>query len=263
MRLRRAVALLVLGLAQLQPPLGALAETKTGGSGGAAGPPSTSPRVPDRLTRTAAEVVRTTRQYRESLDRLLQIRERDFAELSAREEEARAQLGQRPEARAELEEILFALEPVRERLEEVRAWINEADQLLAEAIIIEELSKLPRLAVGGYVETPMLMRYNGAARFTLDDLPAIERFFLDTFKRALPVSARGQSALHDRMGLDHRNAVDVAVHPDGPEGRSLMAYLRQIGVPFIGVRGAVPGASTGAHVHIGQPSPRLIMVRPR
>jgi len=48
----------------------------------------------------------------------------------------------------------------------------------------------------------------------------------------------------------------VALHPDSREGQSLIAYLRQSGIPFIAFRGAVPGAATGAHIHIGQPSPR-------
>ena len=74
----------------------------------------------------------------------------------------------------------------------------------------------------------------------------------------LPRSAFGQTKVHDRLGLDHRTAIDVAVHPDSAEGGWLMQYLRQAGIPFIGVRDMVPGASTGAHVHIGAPSPRLI-----
>jgi hypothetical protein len=73
----------------------------------------------------------------------------------------------------------------------------------------------------------------------------------------LPVSAFGQTALHDRMGLDHRNALDVAVHPDSPEGRALMEHLRSLGVPFIAAWGAIPGSTSGAHIHVGQPSPRL------
>jgi hypothetical protein len=38
-----------------------------------------------------------------------------------------------------------------------------------------------------------------------------------------------------------------------------MKELRAAGIPFIGVRGVVPGASTGAHVHIGPESPRLLV----
>jgi hypothetical protein len=35
-----------------------------------------------------------------------------------------------------------------------------------------------------------------------------------------------------------------------------MAWLRERGISFIAFRGAVPGAATGAHVHVGEPSPR-------
>ena len=54
-----------------------------------------------------------------------------------------------------------------------------------------------------------------------------------------------------------RNALDVAVHPDSPEGRALMEYLRAQGIPFISAWGPIPGSASGAHVHIGQPSPHL------
>jgi hypothetical protein len=58
------------------------------------------------------------------------------------------------------------------------------------------------------------------------------------------------------LRFDHRNAIDVALHPDSKEGRSLLNYLRQVGIPFIAFRGVVLGAATGAHIHIGKPSPR-------
>ena len=88
-------------------------------------------------------------------------------------------------------------------------------------------------------------------------MPALSRRFAAAFGRALPISALGQTKVHDRLGLDHRSALDVAVHPDSPEGRWLMDDLRRAGIPFIGIRGEVPGSATGAHVHVGPPSPRL------
>jgi hypothetical protein len=60
------------------------------------------------------------------------------------------------------------------------------------------------------------------------------------------------------LGLDHREAVDVALRPDSAEGRVLMAYLRRNGIPFIAFRGKLSSLSTGAHIHIGRRSPRLI-----
>jgi hypothetical protein len=50
--------------------------------------------------------------------------------------------------------------------------------------------------------------------------------------------------------------MDVALHPDSKEGQSLLSFLRRSGIPFLAFRGAVAGASTGAHIHIGKPSAR-------
>jgi hypothetical protein len=102
-----------------------------------------------------------------------------------------------------------------------------------------------------------LLRFNGVARWTLSDTSKIQRFFTDAFGRALPISAYGQTITHERLRFDHRDAIDVALHPDSREGQSLLAFLRQTGIPFVAFRGAVPGTATGAHIHIGKPSPRL------
>jgi hypothetical protein len=76
------------------------------------------------------------------------------------------------------------------------------------------------------------------------------------FGRTVPISARGQTADHDRLGVDHRRALDGAIHPDSPEGQALMTYLRTQGIPFMAFRGPIPGSATGAHIHIGPPSHR-------
>ena len=75
--------------------------------------------------------------------------------------------------------------------------------------------------------------------------------------RPLPVSAFGQTPAHDDLGFDHRNALDVAVHPDSPEGQALMTWLRGEGISFLAFRNAVAGEATGAHVHVGEPSSRI------
>jgi hypothetical protein len=84
----------------------------------------------------------------------------------------------------------------------------------------------------------------------------IKSFFISKFGRTLPVSAFGQTRLHDRLGFDHRNGIDVALSPDSTEGRAVLDRLRGLGVPFIAFRRAVPGVATGAHIHVGKPSPR-------
>ena len=146
------------------------------------------------------------------------------------------------------------------KIQETDRWIADAkdirQSLIGEAALHSELAKTP-LAAGGYMATGVFIRFNGTASFTVADLPRVERFFGNRFGRSLPVSALGQSPAHDRIGFDHRNAVDVAVHPDSAEGRALMDYLQGQNIPFVAVRQAVPGSSTGAHIHIGQPSRRL------
>src|SRR5437867_12320645 len=104
--------------------------------------------------------------------------------------------------------------------------------------------------------TPTLLRFHGLQDWSLAQVTSVERFFAERFHRTLPVSALGQTPAHDRLGFDHRNALDVAVHPDSPEGQALMTWLRARGVSFLAFRGAVAGEATGAHVHIGEPSPR-------
>jgi hypothetical protein len=84
----------------------------------------------------------------------------------------------------------------------------------------------------------------------------IKSFFVSKFGRSLPVSAFGQTRLHSRLGFDHRNGIDVALSPDSAEGRAVINKLRAFGVPFIGFRRAIPGVATGAHIHVGRPSPR-------
>ena len=134
---------------------------------------------------------------------------------------------------------------------------------ITEFAMRDDLLRLPGLSVGGYSETGTLIRFNGGGAWGLADAPKIERFFMNTFGRALPISALGQTATHDRMHFDHHNAMDVAIHPDSKEGQALLSYLRQAGIPFIAFRGAVPGAATGAHIHIGKPSPQAVTGRER
>jgi hypothetical protein len=95
------------------------------------------------------------------------------------------------------------------------------------------------------------------APWSLKEAPNIDKYFFQTFGHNLPVSALGQTPTHDRLRFDHRNAMDVALHPDSMEGKVLIAYLRRSGVPFIAFRSAAVGASTGAHIHIGKPSRRM------
>ena len=97
----------------------------------------------------------------------------------------------------------------------------------------------------------------GKGKWKLADAGKIEEFFFAKFNRPLPLSAFGQSDLHTRWGWDHRNGMDVGLHPDSAEGRTLIEFLRAESIPFLAFRGAVPGVATGPHIHIGNRSPRI------
>jgi len=97
----------------------------------------------------------------------------------------------------------------------------------------------------------------GKGKWKLADAGKIDEFFVDKFNRPLPLSAFGQSDLHTRWGWDHRNGMDVGLHPDSAEGRALIEFLRAQAIPFLAFRGAVPGVATGPHIHIGNRSPRM------
>ena len=206
------------------------------------------------LARLRAEVIEKMKESRASAEKLLAIHEDQVKALKDAYEQRRELYQQGLISRAELAQTERQLAEAIVRVDEDKKWLAESDIAVTEATAVE----LPPLAVGGYSESGAFIRFNGHTPWSLADAGKIEKFFLNTFGHALPVSALGQTPTHDRLRFDHRNAMDVALHPDSREGRSLMAYLRQAGIPFMAFRSAVAGAATGAHIHIGNPSLRTM-----
>ena len=97
-----------------------------------------------------------------------------------------------------------------------------------------------------------------APNWSLADAKKVENFFFTKFGHQLPTSAFGQSEIHDRWGLDHRQGMDVGLHPDSEEGIALVNFLRTEKIPFLVFRHAIPGVATGPHIHIGRPSHRYL-----
>ena len=163
-------------------------------------------------------------------------------------------------ARMELDESERSLNALRARLEATRQQIADSDKVVAEIQAAEELAR-SQVAVSSArarsLITPTILRYGGSAGWSLGNLGTVQAFFASTFGRVLPTSTVGQSATHNRLGWDHRHAVDVALHPDSAEGRALIGFLEAKGIPYLAFRGAIPGVSTGPHIHIGSPSHRL------
>ncbi len=208
------------------------------------------------LARLRADLLEKMKESRASSQKLLTLHEEQKQKVNEEYEQRRVLYNQGLISRAELNQAEQALAAITIRVDEDKRWLTESDIAITEASLRDELLRLPGLARGGYSETATLVRFNGAARWSLADAPRIEQFFSQTFGHALPISAFGQTATHDRLRFDHRNAMDVALSPDSNEGRSLLAFLRQAGIPFIAFRHAVPGSATGAHIHIGNPSMR-------
>jgi len=103
----------------------------------------------------------------------------------------------------------------------------------------------------------MMIRYDGNGLFDLGDLTAISAEFQKHFHKPLPVSALGQTLVHQSLGLDHRNRVDIALNPDQAEGLWLRQLLEKLHVPYLAFRSAVAGEATAPHIHIGTGSTRL------
>lgn len=217
-------------------------------------PPKSEPTLADRVAKAKAEVAAAANDYKASLAKLLTLQENDVKTASETVERRKELLTQAIISKKELEESERALSTAQDKVANTKRQMAESDTLIAEATAEAELAKL---GPGAYQATGAMIRYNGSARWVLTDAAKVQGFFALRFNHSLPISAFGQTAVHDHMGFDHHNAIDVAVSPDSAEGQTLMAYLRNAGIPFIAFRYAVPGSATGAHIHIGYPSKRL------
>ena len=103
-----------------------------------------------------------------------------------------------------------------------------------------------------------MVHFEGAGGFlAARDLKTLEGAFLRHFERPLPISADGQTAVHNALGFDHHGRVDVAVNPNEADGIWLRKYLEAKGLPYYAFLRAVPGRATGAHIHIGPGSTKL------
>jgi hypothetical protein len=220
---------------------------------------SAAPAAPKKLQATRRMLIERMKASREHLRASLPNYEERLAMQTAEVANNRKLYEQDLISKREFENSQQAMTNTQLEADRIRQWIAEDDAALslAEKNARAEIGALRRLAPNAYEETPSLIRYNGVTPWSPALIAKVAKFFQARFNKELPVSAAGQSLTHDRLGYDHREAVDVAVSPESREGRGLIAYLRQARIPFLAFRGKVPGVSTGPHIHIGMPSPRL------
>ena len=156
-------------------------------------------------------------------------------------------------SRNELEKAEAELVTAKAQVEEEARVTAELNKKAEEAAKVKTFVKPTLMPLS---KTATVLR-STTGRWSIGGLSAVQQFFSNIFGKPLPTSTIGQSATHNRMGWDHRNAVDVGLHPDSAEGRALISYLQSAGIPFLAFRAAIPGVATGPHIHIGSPSHRL------
>jgi hypothetical protein len=213
----------------------------------------------DTLATLRDEYIKATRDFQTHLQKLLALYEKSVSRAEAEHKKSESLFEQGLISRKELESSAMNVAAAKDKVSEVQQQMTTADTQIANTLLEADAeAKLARVGLqrGALVRTTSYIRFNGGGDWGLSDSWKIQRFFQDTFKKPLPIAVFGQGAIHDRWRLDHRNSIDVSVHPDGIEGQALMNFLRSNGIPFLAFRGAIPGTATGPHIHIGRPSHR-------
>jgi len=157
-----------------------------------------------------------------------------------------------------------SLIPFEDDVDRARRILSAAEERaralteLISQIRAEEAAAVPPAEGPMQGPMPVVTRFVGGMKFALaSDFKKIVLAYEKHFDRKLPISAKGQTALHRTLGFDHRDRVDIGVNPDDLEGRWLIAYLEKTQIPFFAFRASIRGQATAPHIHIGPPSLRL------
>lgn len=226
----------------------------------AAKPKAATAQPASELSKLRDEYIKATKDYQASLKRLLTLYQESARKAEERVAQSQKLLADGLISKVEQGKSESALADANLKVSGVQQQIATADTDIAQTLIeIEgekEIAKLGRVPKGKLLRTTSFIRYNGTGSWLLSQAGKIEVFFQQTFKRPLPIAVFGQGAIHNQWRLDHRNAMDISLYPDGVEGQALMNFLQTNGIPFSAFRGAIPGVATGPHIHIGMPSHR-------
>ncbi|HJZ81106.1 MAG TPA: hypothetical protein VKD91_12200, partial [Pyrinomonadaceae bacterium] len=179
--------------------------------------------VPEtELSKLRDEYIKATKEYKASLQKLLTLYQDSAKKAADRDEQMQKLFAQGLISKHELEVAESAVTEANLKVTGVEQQIAGADTQIANALIeIEgekQLAKLGPPRKGALVTTTSFMRFTGAGHWVLAQAAPIEAFFQQTFKRPLPIAVFGQGAIHNQWRLDHRNAMDISLPPDTPEG---------------------------------------------
>jgi hypothetical protein len=212
------------------------------------------------LAKLRDQYISATKEYKASLEKLKALYQNSVTKAEQHRDQMQKLLAEGLIAKKDFEQAENAVTDAKLKVSGVENQIGTADAQIAQALIeIEgdkEIAKLGRVPKGTTIRGASFIRYTGAGSWVLSQAGKVEAFFQQTFKRPLPIAVFGQGAIHNQWRLDHRNAMDISLNPDGTEGQALMEFLRKNGIPFSAFRGAIPGVATGPHIHIGMPSHR-------
>jgi hypothetical protein len=223
-------------------------------------PPAGTPAPQNELSKLRDDYIKSTNEYKSSLEKLIAIYEKSVVRAEEKVAQSKKLLDEGLISKVQYEQSELALKSEQDKVNTARHQMTTADDQIA-AIFMETeaektIAKNLKLARQSLVRTAAFTRYTGSSGWGLADAWKVQRFFQDTFKRELPIAVFGQGSIHERWRLDHRNAMDISLHPDSEEGKALLNFLQLNGIPYSAFRSAIPGTATGPHIHIGRPSHR-------
>lgn len=210
-----------------------------------------------------AESKRLERGYRETLRRTLLSETLAPSEIKAMLDAARGLEGiVRQRFDLVLTQVQAGAVPAK-RLQEAKETLDAAQRQLelaeSRANLVRQMERME--AAQSYRDEleseEEVFRFYGFDEYEQELLLEIGDMYRQAFGHDPPVSAEGDTDLHRAMGLDHTGRIDVALHPDSDEGMFLTYMLESLGLPYIAFRSAIPGLSTGPHIHVGPPSVRI------
>ena len=175
-------------------------------------------RPADRLAEATSKLVVAANQHKKSVETLIPFYENAVAAAREALEKRKELLAKGLISRHELESGEQALKKAEAELDQVRGQLTESDHVIAEARADEETARRSWASPKGYTTRAAIMRYGGVGGWALAEASKVQTFFASKFGHQLPISAYGQTGTHNRLGFDHRNSVDVALHPDSAEG---------------------------------------------
>src|SRR5947207_988530 len=147
----------------------------------------------NKLSKTKADLVQATKEYKTSLEKLLVFYEADVSRAAEQAEKRQKLFSEGIISKRDLEESERVAAETKTKLAELKKQLSEADDMIAEAEAPEELLKVFPSGNGSYSVSNALIRYTGSTKWVIKDAVKVESFFSEKFGRPLPISAYGQT----------------------------------------------------------------------